>query len=203
MKSPSAKTRCLLVLLALNPAFASGALDPEVADRSRAVVEALHTGLAAAGHSGGSREERYAALAPLVARTHDLAFIGERSIRRVWSELDEGQRQAFLAAFERMSVMTYATRFDSADEDSFVIHEVLEAGSGRVQVKAAVVRAADTDIPLDYVLHDAGSGWRIINILADGVSDLALKRAEYQRVLSQGTIEDLVDYLNEQTESLD
>ena len=36
----------------------------------------------------------------------------------------------------------------------------------------------------------------------DGVSDLALKRAEYQRVLSTGSIEDLIRHLDEQTARL-
>jgi hypothetical protein len=58
---------------------------------------------------------------------------------------------------------------------------------------------AAEDIPLEYTLHEGDAGWLIINILADGVSDLALKRAEFQRVLAGGTIGDLVRHLEEQT----
>ena len=45
-------------------------------------------------------------------------------------------------------------------------------------------------------------GWRIINIVADGVSDLALKRAEYQRVFASGGIDGLVAELEQQTRAL-
>jgi hypothetical protein len=38
--------------------------------------------------------------------------------------------------------------------------------------------------------------------VADGVSDLALKRAEYQRVFSSGGLEGLLAELDEQTKRL-
>ena len=46
------------------------------------------------------------------------------------------------------------------------------------------------------------SGWKIVNILADQVSDLALKRAEYSRVLGSGTIDDLIGELESQADEL-
>ena len=64
-------------------------------------------------------------------------------------------------------------------------------------------QAGEADIPLEYLLQQKDGAWRIINIIADGVSDLALKRAEYQRVLSGGTIDDLIRYVNEQTARLE
>ena len=51
-------------------------------------------------------------------------------------------------------------------------------------------------------LRQGDKGWRIINIVADGVSDLALKRAEYQRVLAHGTLDSLIKELETQTERL-
>ena len=54
-------------------------------------------------------------------------------------------------------------------------------GVGRAQVQTAIVRPGEADIPLEYLLQQKDGAWRIINIVADGVSDLALKRAEYQR----------------------
>jgi len=195
----------LAALLLLAAGQARSQLDAAGAEQSLAVVDALHAGLISLGTDevAASGEARYAALEPLIRSTHDLAFIAERTIRRQWRDLGDADRQAFLAAFERLSVMTYASRFRSVGENTFRVYEALDAGSGRVQVRAAIVRPETEDIPLDYVLHDTGDGWRIINILADGVSDLALKRAEYQRVLSQGGFEDLIDYLREQAAALD
>jgi phospholipid transport system substrate-binding protein len=57
-------------------------------------------------------------------------------------------------------------------------------------------------VPLVYLLQEDAQGWRTVNIVADGVSDLALKRAEYQRLFASGGIEGLIAELEQQTERL-
>lgn len=167
------------------------------------VVAALHAGIvAAAAGPKRSVEERYAELEPLVKRTHDLPYIAELSIRRHWAGLTDEQRQSFLEAFSRLSVMTYASRFATVTAETFEVLGSEDAGSGRVQVRAAIHRVEDPDVSLDYQLHEVDGSWKIINILADGVSDLALKRAEYARVLGAGTIDDLITELESQAGEL-
>lgn len=43
--------------------------------------------------------------------------------------------------------------------------------------------------------------WQIINIIADGVSDLALKRSDYTSVLSREGFDALIAKINEKIES--
>ena len=71
-----------------------------------------------------------------------------------------------------------------------------------MQVSDGVARAGQADVSLEYLLQQDAMGWRIINIVADGVSDLALKRAEYQRVFASGGIDGLVAELEQQSERL-
>jgi phospholipid transport system substrate-binding protein len=124
------------------------------------------------------------------------------TIRRQWDTLTADEQQRFLAAFERLSVMTYANRFANVSADAFELLDSEDAGSGRVLVHSTIVRESG-DISLDYLLHNSDGSWRIINILADQVSDLALKRAEYQRILSAGSIEDLIGEIEAQTKRLE
>jgi len=51
-------------------------------------------------------------------------------------------------------------------------------------------------------LHRDGEQWRIVNIVVDGVSDLALKRAEYGRLMDAGGFQAVLDELAQQTERL-
>jgi phospholipid transport system substrate-binding protein len=167
------------------------------------VVAALHNGIvAAAAEPARGVEARYAELEPIVERTHDLPYIAELSIRRSWSGLTEEQQQRFIAAFSRLSVMTYAARFGTVTATTFEISGSENDRNGRVLVHAAINRANEPDVSLDYLLHETDDGWKIINILADQVSDLALKRAEYARVLGSGTIDDLIAELESQAKEL-
>ncbi|HEY8520788.1 MAG TPA: ABC transporter substrate-binding protein [Gammaproteobacteria bacterium] len=168
-------------------------------DTPDATVRSLHEGLVALAteEPDASVERRYEVLEPLVEATHDLPYIAEFTIRRQWRELSSDDRARFLDAFERLSVMTYASRFTGLNERSFERQEASVDGP-QAQVQAAVRRADGSSVPLEYLLREGEDGWKIINILADGVSDLALKRAEYQRVLADGTIDDLIRHLEEQ-----
>ena len=148
--------------------------------------------------------ERYRALEPTIVKTHNLPYIAEFALRRQWAMLNDDERQRFVAAFQRLSVMTYAARFANVAPDAF---RPLDAGmpdaSGRVQVKTAIKREGQADVSLEYLLQQDGDDWKIINIVADGVSDLALKRAEYQRLFASGGIEGLIAELEQQTDRLE
>jgi phospholipid transport system substrate-binding protein len=187
-------------------AVTANAVPIEVAtDSPAATIASLQQGLVATATDKPSAtiDERYRALQPLIVATHDLAYIAEFALRRQWASLAEMDRQRFVAAFERLSVMTYAARFKAVGADTFRAMTPRAAdASGRVQVATTVARESQPDVSLEYLLQQDEKGWRIVNIVADGVSDLALKRAEYQRLFASGGIEGLLVELEEQTERL-
>ena len=193
----------------LGLAIAAGAFDARAAEGTSSALETittLQTALVDTARRLGKAAvaERYRALEPAIVKTHDLPYIAEFALRRQWPMLKDGERQRFVAAFQRLSVMTYAARFGNVAPDAF---RPLEAGmpdaNGRVQVRTAIKRAGQPDVSLEYLLQPNGGDWKIINIVADGVSDLALKRAEYQRLFASGGIEGLIAELEQQTDRLE
>ena len=68
----------------------------------------------------------------------------------------------------------------------------------------AQLQTDDLDLTLSYTLKNSGSaenspeGWMIVNVIADGVSDLALRRAEYSRVLKNKGFDGLLDHIDGQ-----
>lgn len=196
--------RALLWLACIGAATAAVPAEV-VTDTPIATVASLQRGLVALAQERpkATLDERYAALAPLIVETHDLQYVAEFALRRQWPTLREEDRGRFVAAFEKLSVMTYAARFVSVGPNTFrpIVQAAAEQG-GRANVATAVARAEGADITLEYVLQQTPAGWRIVNIVADGVSDLALKRAEYQRLFAGGSIDTLIAELEAQTERL-
>ena len=153
---------------------------------------------------GASVAERYRALEPSIVATHDLPYIAEFALRRQWPMLTTEEKRRFVDAFQRLSVMTYAARFAGVAEDAFGPIEVgTPDANGRVEVTTAIRRAGQPDIALEYLLQRDGEDWRIVNVVADGVSDLALKRAEYQRLFASGGIDGLIEEIERQTQRLE
>lgn len=174
-------------------------------DTPEATIATLQRGLMTLSQQSprATVDERYKVLEPLIVATHDLPYIAEFALRRQWPQIAEADRARFIAAFQRLSVMTYAARFVNVGPNTFrSIAPGAVAETGRAQVTTAVARAGQPDVSFEYLLQQRSGGWRIVNVVADGVSDLALKRAEYQRVLASGTLDTLIQELEAQTERL-
>jgi len=57
-------------------------------------------------------------------------------------------------------------------------------------------------VQLDYVLQEEAGRWRIVNVVANGVSDLSLKRADYGSIMKKQGFDLLVEKLEAQVAAL-
>ena len=64
-------------------------------------------------------------------------------------------------------------------------------------VRSQLTKSDGGTVNFDYVLHPTEAGWRIVNILFDGVSDLAIKRGEYRAVMQRDGFPALIELLKE------
>ena len=170
----------------------------------RAVVAQLQSGLVDASNAFADApvEERYAALEPLIRETHDLPYIARFAMRRYWADLTDQQQSEFMETFTRLSIATYASRFQGLTDQTFGISGQTDQPRGHVEINGTLLQKDGEILKINYILHESAEGWQIINIIVDGVSDLALKRGEYQSVFSDTGFTGLVDYLSGQTGDL-
>ncbi len=142
---------------------------------------------------------RYKQLALVVEDTHDLLFVARFAVGPQWAKLTEDQRTSLVATFDRLSIATYAARFDGyAGEQFMVISEKsLPRGQGQL-VESHFVKPNGEIVHFNYVLRQENEHWKIVNIIVNGVSDLALKRAEYARVLEKDGFQALKAKFEEQ-----
>jgi phospholipid transport system substrate-binding protein len=163
------------------------------------VVEKLHTTLLAVMKDGDKigYQGRFEQLAPVINSSFDMPFISRTALGKYWETLNNEQRSRFVEAFTRMSIATYAANFDSYSGERFKTVGVKDVAGGRILVQSQLTKSDGGRVQLDYLLHRAGSQWRIVNIIAEGVSDLALKRADYSAFLKNNGFEALLKRINE------
>jgi phospholipid transport system substrate-binding protein len=126
---------------------------------------------------------RYSKLEPLVKKSHDLRTIARIVTGRAWKGLSNEQRQDFVNLFGRLSVATYAHNFDDYSGETFKFEGETKTSRGDILVRTALIESDGKEISFDYILRRRDGHWLIINIIADGVSDLALKRSEYTGII--------------------
>jgi len=141
---------------------------------------------------------RYERLEPVVHRAHGMDKVSRIILgSEQWGKLSAEQQVAFVNAFTGFTIATYAARFKKYNDQLFEIREENDTGRGRKLVKTAFVKSSGSEIDFDYVLEKTDKGWQVINIVVNGISDLALKRTEYAIIIKQYGIEGLFTKLDE------
>jgi phospholipid transport system substrate-binding protein len=182
----------VLIVMEVRPGSATS---PPAVD----VVENLHTALLAVMKDGQKIgfKGRFGQLAPVITTSFDLPFIAKTAMGRHWESLDPSQKSRFVETFRTLSIATYAANFDSYAGERFKVVSEKELDHGQFQVRSQLIKSAGGEVSLDYILRQKDRQWRIINAIANGVSDLALKRADYSQFLKAKGFDALLAKLNE------
>jgi phospholipid transport system substrate-binding protein len=188
--------RQLVVAMLLSMPFSLWAEAQEQAVPEQ-IVNQLHEALIKAMREGPKLgyQGRYDLLAPVVDQTHDLDFIARTALGANWTQLTAEQQRAFTDVFRKLSIGSYAGWFKSHEGERFEFLERQSMPRDQIMVRTRLVQKGGEPVRFDYVLREGKEGWRIVNVLADGVSDLALKRVEYRAILQRDGFPALIDML--------
>jgi phospholipid transport system substrate-binding protein len=192
----SASHLCIIGVFLLSGMSVSWAQKTDSASPEQ-VVKRLHESLTEAMREGSrlGYKGRLELLTPSVTRTHDLDFIARTTLGNLWSKLSPDQQITFTDTFRQLSISSYADWFKSHEGEAFEFVDQQAMPREQVLVRSRIVKGKDEVARLDYVLRETKDGWRIINIMANGVSDLALKRVEYRSILERDGFPALIDML--------
>ena len=135
------------------------------------LIEALQT---------GEYTARFGVLEPAVGQLFDFPTIARISLGSTWKTLAAAQQDEFVELLRVLVVSTYADRFDEFDDQRFERTETAATRRGWA-VKTELVRGNGERVNLDYYYQ----GDRVFNVVADGVSDLSLRRADYNSIIKQ------------------
>lgn len=83
---------------------------------------------------------------------------------------------------------TYASRFKQDNGKVFSITATEPIATNRKRVRSILETSTET-VTLDYQLQQEDGTWRIYDIVANGVSDLSLKRSNYSAMFKKGGLE--------------
>lgn len=191
----------VMALLGMPPG-AGAAMD---AGAPASVVEGFHNALLKVMKNADSLgvRGRYDSLQEPVADAFDLANMIRVASGSFWRKAGEDDRKRLLDAFTRFSVATYAAQFDGYSGQVF---ETVGDRPGPQQTVLVVTRIVSPDGgggDLTYVMKKRDGRWLIADILLDNViSQLAVRRSEYNMVLRKNGIDGLLGILDTKAEEL-
>ena len=166
------------------------------ADPAQGTVDSLHGGLLALMKSGGTQGSRARAIAPVIDRTFDLPLMARLSVGPAWTTIPAQQQAALVQAFRNLTVAQYAKNFNSYSGERFVTGGV-EARGGDKLVRTTL-SSGRTNETLNYRLRASGAQWKIIDVYyRNAISQLATRRADFERVMKTGGAPALISHLNQ------
>jgi phospholipid transport system substrate-binding protein len=189
------------VAVATGPVYcAQGALDP-AASQIRAYCDALLETMKHAKELGV--QGRYDRLAPVIRANFDLGAMTRIAVGLDWPSMPPEQQTALVENFTRMTIATYANRFDGYSGERFDVDPAVEARKADRIVRTKLVHPDGQSEALNYLMRGSGEAWKAVDVYLSGtISELATRRSEFGAILKSGGPQALIESLRQRSGKL-
>ncbi|MGI9212210.1 MAG: HpnM family protein [Methylococcaceae bacterium] len=138
---------------------------------------------------------RYQKLEPVVRESFEFEAVSVLALGTHWKNLDKPQKTAFIDKLTELSVATYAAQFNAYAGEGFKFESEQDLKNGRVLLRYFLNAPNEKPIKFEYQVHEFNGHWQIINIIVDGISDVALRKAQYTSLIDREGFDSLLKKL--------
>lgn len=184
----------LIAIIALIPAITFAQLPPPAAP-----VAQLTATLASLQQAGRKTPfaTRMQTLLPVVQQVFDLPVVLQNSVGPRWSSLPDEQKTQALDVFTQYTAAAYVTNFDTDNGDRFEILPELRAAGADQIVQTRIVPKSGDLTRIDYVMRQTANGWHAIDVLSQGISQVAVQRSDFRSLIRDGDATRLISGLRD------
>jgi phospholipid transport system substrate-binding protein len=199
VKEKLAVLLCAVFLLPIADSSHAAVSDPgaiQVQTLTDALLKSMRAG------STISMTQRYKDLEPVIEQVFAMPLVTRLAVGPEWANFSPDQQKALIAAYTRFTVANYAHNFHAFDGQKFEIDDnVLSRGEDKV-VRTRVIPAHDVPVSLLYRMREVDGTWKVIDVISDGVSQLALRRSDFAVAIAAGGAPALIAHLNKSSDGL-
>ncbi len=142
-------------------------------------------------------EGRFEILAPAIADSFNIPLMAEVATGGSWKQAAPDRRRRMAEVFLRMNAATVATLFDGYSGETFRLVGEHEGPNGIVLVETRLESPDGGGHEITYAAKRFGDEWRLVDVIVDGgISELSVRRSEYQNTLETGGLPALIGLLD-------
>jgi phospholipid transport system substrate-binding protein len=141
------------------------------------------------------KTERREKLRQVVLPRFDFAEMAKRALGNNWNRYPDKQGE-FVTAFTQLLEETYAVQIESANGDKVLyLNERTDKDYSEVATKVISPKGEETS--MTYKLHPVDSDWKVYDIVVENISIVNNYRAQFNRVLSNTSLDELIKRMKE------
>jgi len=177
---------------------ASGAWAGIPTDQVRNVIEKALDILQNPAYKG---EERRQMVKRIVDPYFDYREMAKRTLGPVWGKLNAGQRDDFVRLFAELLEASYSDKIEKYAQRVKVNYTDEILTGDYAEVRALLIWPNDR-IPMNYRLLKESDGWKVYDVVIEGVSLVSNYRSQFRRIIRESSYAELVRRLKTKVSEL-
>ncbi|HYS92449.1 MAG TPA: ABC transporter substrate-binding protein [Candidatus Acidoferrales bacterium] len=150
---------------------------------------------------GLSLPEKRATVRKIASEVFDTMETAQRVLGQHWQQRTSAEREDFAKLFANLLEQTYISRIDEYGGERLTYTSEQVDGE-RAVVRARIVTAKGTEVPVESRLLHKGDRWLIYDILIENLSLISNYRSQFDRVIRTSGYPELVKRLQARVEAL-
>jgi phospholipid transport system substrate-binding protein len=118
------------------------------------------------------------------------------AVGRGWAQANPEQKKKLVHEFRNMLVRTYSNAIGAYEGQTMKVLPVrMKPGDNEVTVHNQFIRPGGKPVLVDYAMRKTDKGWKIYDIVVEGVSLVLTYRSEFDAVVKQEGVDGLIKRL--------
>jgi phospholipid transport system substrate-binding protein len=131
----------------------------------------------------------------------DFRTMARLVLARDWKRLDETKRDEFVDQFTTYLANDYGSRLERYEQEEVEVMAEVPKPRGDVEVRTKIVGGQNNGAIVDYRMRKGKDGWRIIDVVIEGISLVANFRDQFREVIARSGPEGLLQKLKEKNDA--
>jgi len=140
----------------------------------------------ALAYSGQSSETLAERVRPLLEKDFSFDLVTRQAIGPGWRQFTAGDQQKVTDLFSRLVIRIYAARVVGTQRPAITYGKTVSLSPDRCEIPTRVTAPNGEPYAVVYRLINLSGGWRIYDVLIEGVSFVANYRAQFDDLVRRG-----------------
>lgn len=127
----------------------------------------------------------------IIDQIFDYKELSSRTVGLHWKRFTPEEQERFVQAFTTLLGAQYLDRIQAFNNERVEFMGERSSSGGNVEIETRVVQPNRT-IPMAYRLMQTDKGWKVYDVIIEGVSLVKNYRSQFMEIMVNGTPEDLI-----------